>query len=333
MKQSELMSGKAASKIVLVTTGGRISTKNLGGDGVVPRMSGRDLLKEIGALKIPPEVIEFDQIPGCEMAPDRMAGLANIVATQAARDDVAGVVVTHGADTLAESSFFCHLTVGGDKPVVFTESMRASSDPSWDGPANLRGALAVAQWSRASGLGALVVCNDEIHSARFVIPTHTTTLNAFQSPTCGPLGRLYYGLPVLFVKPVLNRTVLAPKIDVRVSGIVADSGIDPRVLEMTLDQDDLHGLVIAGFGSGRAPLLWVEPLSAAAKRGLPIVLCSRVGVGPIGDRYAIQGADYLRRQGLIAAPEMSVHKARVKLMIALGNGLSGGSLKDYFESE
>jgi L-asparaginase len=327
------MAEPRAEKIVLITTGGRISTRDLG-EGAVPKLGGRDLVKNLIATdRELLEIVEFDQVPGSEMAPDRMAGLAGMVAGSLAPDDITGVVVTHGSDSLAESAFFCYLTVESDKPVVFTESMRASTDLSWDGPMNLHDALMIARWPGAKGLGALVVMHEQVHSARFVMQSEGLGLDAFSSPACGPIGRIYNGEPTLWVKPAIARTVLKPKIDGNVATVYAETGATEQRINQVLARDNLHGLIVAGFGSGRVPHSWSDALAEAAQKGLPIVLCSRTGVGGVGDRVGFQGADWLIKQGLIPANELSPDKARVKLMLALGNGLSAPALRDYFVNE
>jgi L-asparaginase len=323
----------AESKIVLVTTGGTISTVD-SGKGAVPKRSGADLMQLLGgapeASRI--EVVEFAQVPGCEMTPAKMAELADVIARELARDDVAGAVVTHGTDTIEETAFFCHLTVASEKPVVLTGSMRTGSDLSWDGPRNLLDAIKVAGWPRARGLGAILVMNEEIHSARFVTKGNGLALTAFHSPACGPLGRIYNGEPWLFTRPALERRIVNAKIDENVAMVTALSG-ETFALDEALARPALRGLVIAGFGSGRVPLKWVPQLEAAVKNNLAVILASRTGAGAVDDPYGYGGAHHLKNAGLISAHEMPAHKARIKLMLALGNDITGPRLKDFFENE
>jgi L-asparaginase len=323
----------AQGKVVLITTGGTISSVD-SGKGAVPKSSGTELLERLGAAPeaVNVEVIEFSKIPGCEMTPARMAELSALAAQHLTRDEVAGVVVTHGTDTIEESAFFCHLTLASDKPAVFVGSMRTGSDLSWDGPRNLLDGLKVARWDRARGIGATLVMNEEIHSARFVTKGNGLTLATFHSPACGPLGHIYNGEPMLLTRPALERRVVAPTIESKVAMVTALSGEAHALIE-ALTRRGVRGLVIAGFGSGRAPLSWVKPLEAAVKNGLPVVLASRTGAGAIDDPYGYGGAHYLRQAGLIAAHEMPAHKARIKLMLALGNGMTGAALKQFFENE
>jgi L-asparaginase len=63
--------------------------------------------------------------------------LARRVNEVLARPDVAGIVITHGTDTLEETGFFLGLVTKSDKPVVLVGSMRPATSTSPDGPLNL----------------------------------------------------------------------------------------------------------------------------------------------------------------------------------------------------
>jgi L-asparaginase len=324
----------ASAKIALITTGGTISTRDAG-KGALPTADGAELLRALGkargALEV--EVTEFSRIPGCEVTPQKMAELAMLVERELDRDEIAGAVVTHGTDTIEETAFVCHLTVSSAKPVVFTGSMRTGSELSWDGPRNLLDALKVAAWPRAAGLGTLLVMNEEIHSARLVTKCNGLIVGAFHSPASGPIGRIYNGAPMLFTKPAAQRIRLVPRIDSAVAMVRALSG-DTQSLGEALARPGLRGLVVEGFGSGRVPPWWRDAIAAAVKGGLPIVLASRTGAGAVGDSYGyVGGANYLLKAGLIAAHEMPGHKARLLLMLALGNGLDLTGIKAHFENE
>ena len=59
-----------------------------------------------------------------------------------ARDDaVAGVVITHGTDTIEETAFFLDLFHSDLRPVVVTGAQRAADAPDSDGPRNLTDAI------------------------------------------------------------------------------------------------------------------------------------------------------------------------------------------------
>ena len=70
--------------------------------------------------------------------------LARRVNELAAMNDVAGIVITHGTDTIEETAYFLNLVVKSRKPVVLTAAMRPSTALSADGPLNFFNAVAVA---------------------------------------------------------------------------------------------------------------------------------------------------------------------------------------------
>lgn len=72
------------------------------------------------------------------MASDIILKLSQKVNALLARDDVDGVVITHGTDTLDETAYFLNLTVKSDKPVVFTAAMRPALAISADGARTAR---------------------------------------------------------------------------------------------------------------------------------------------------------------------------------------------------
>src|ERR1700746_3213587 len=91
----------------------------------------------------------------------------------------ASVVVTHGTDTLEETSYFLDLVVKSDKPVVMVGSMRPATAISADGPMNLYNAMAIAADPRSKGRGVLVALNDTIHAGREVTKTNTSSVQTF----------------------------------------------------------------------------------------------------------------------------------------------------------
>ena len=113
----------------------------------------------------------------------------------AVRDGAHGVVVTQGTDTMEETAFLVDCLWDDDAPFVFTGAMRNPTLPGADGPANLTAAIRTAAVDAARGRGAMVVFNDEIHAARFVRKTHSTSPAAFRSPDAGPIGHVVEGVP------------------------------------------------------------------------------------------------------------------------------------------
>lgn len=124
---------------------------------------------------------------------DIMLTLAKRINTLLAQNDVDGIVVTHGSDTMEETAFFLNLVVKSNKPVAMVGSMRPSTAVSADGPLNLFNAVAVAADPRSRGRGVLVVMNDWIHGAHSLTKTSTAAVQTFMSPLRGLVGVSSFG--------------------------------------------------------------------------------------------------------------------------------------------
>jgi len=123
-----------------------------------------------------------------------------------ASKDVDGIAITHGTDTLEETSYFLQLVTKSDKPVVLTGSMRPSTAMSADGPLNIYNAVAIAGDPKARGRGVLVAIDDDIHSAHDVIKRHSTDVATFTSGEAGLVGVTLFGKNTWYRTPVQVHT-------------------------------------------------------------------------------------------------------------------------------
>ena len=125
----------------------------------------------------------------------------------------AGIVVTHGTNTLEETAFFLHLTIKDRRPVVVVGSQRPGTALSADGPANLLGAVRTAVTAQARGKGVLTVMNDEINSARDVAKTNTYRPGTFRTPELGFLGYVDQD-KVTFYREITTRHTATSEFDI-----------------------------------------------------------------------------------------------------------------------
>ena len=174
-------------KVIVLTTGGTIAMKLDPAHGIVPAVSGEDLVASVPGLReaCPIEVMEFSNIPSPHMTPKRMFELGNKVEELLRHEDILGVVITHGTDTLEETAYLLDLVHNSEKPVCLTGAMRSAAEISPDGPVNLLCAVRTAASSEARGKGVLVVMNEEIHAAREVVKSHSANTETFVSPFWG----------------------------------------------------------------------------------------------------------------------------------------------------
>ena len=318
--------------VVVLTTGGTISTRDVDGSGARPVLRGQDLLQQIPDLGAVAEVevAELAFVPGAFMTLATMRQMSERARQILSQAQVAGLVVTHGTDTLEESAYLLYLTVDTDKPVVFTGAMRNSSQIGFDGYRNLYDAIRVAASESARGLGTVVVLNEEIHSARWVTKTNGQKEDTYESPATGPVGVVYGDGPHVFTRP-LPHPVLPPRLEPRVDLIRLCVDGDDKFIRCAAEAG-ARGLVLEVFGGGRINPPLLPALDRALAGGMMIVATTRCITGNMWDMYGYEGAFRdLQRRGVIFAHDLPGHKARLKLMLALGNGLSRAQAGEYFE--
>jgi L-asparaginase len=318
-------------RIVVMTTGGTISTRDVDGSGAKPVLRGEDLLQAIPGLDAVAdvEVAELAFVPGAFMTLAMIQQMSTRAQQILARPEVSGLVVTHGTDTLEESAYLLHLTVASEKPVVFTGAMRNSSQIGFDGYRNLYDAVRVAASPAARALGTLVVLNEEIHSARWVTKTNAQKEDTFKSPATGPLGVIYGDGPRIFMHP-MPRTVLPTRLETKVDLILLCVDCDDKFIRCAVDSGS-QGLVLEVFGGGRVNPALLPAIEGALAAGTRVAAATRAVSGNMWDMYGYEGAFRdLKRRGVLFAHDLPGHKARLKLMVALGNRLSGDRMVEYF---
>jgi len=234
--------------------------------------------------------------------------------------NVAGVVITHGTNTLEETAYFLNLTVHHDRPVVLVGSMRPSTAISADGPINLLNGIRTATSSDARGKGVLVVLNDEINAARDVTKTNTLRVETFRAPELGLLGYVD-GDRVSFYRTSTRRHTTRSEFDVTalpllpsVQIVYSYAGAGTSPLDAAV-ASGVAGIVIAGTGNGlvsseeRTVLRRIAAMDRARR---PVVVRSaRVGNGRVTPQAAYDEMD------AIPADNLNPQKARVLLMLAL----------------
>jgi len=307
--------------VALFALGGTIATS--GADDAMPSLTAEDLLAAVPGLAeagIALEAYDLVRLPGAAMTFDHVLAVAAAAAERVATG-TSGVVVTQGTDTIEETAYALDLLWAERAPLVVTGAMRQPTMAGADGPANLLAAIQTAAAPAARDLGCLVVLNDEVHAARWVRKTHTTSTGAFASPGAGPIGSLAEGRLLLRARPPRRRAVgpLSGPVTVRTAVVPMVLDDDGTLLRQAAAACD--GLVVAGFGVGHVPMSIVDVLAGVADR-LPVVLASRVGTGPVlANTYAFPGSESdLLGRGLIGAGTLDAYKARVLLHLLLAGG-------------
>jgi L-asparaginase len=266
-----------------------------------------------------------------DMTPALWTTLGMRVNALLAQDDIDGIVITHGTDTLEETAYLLHLTVKSEKPVVLTAAMRPATALSADGPLNLLNAVTVAASRESWKQGVLVAFNNQIHSARDVTKTNTYSVDAFRSPDGGALGWVQDAQVEYQRSVVRPHTLQAPfqiVADWPEVEIVTSYAGASRVLIDALVADGVKGLVIAGTGNGSIHSTLQHAVADAIRQGVAVVRSSRVGSGHVM-RNGAAPDDAL---GSISAGTLNPYKARVLLMLALAVGTPANTLQSTFNT-
>ncbi|MBK0392121.1 asparaginase [Ramlibacter algicola] len=313
-------------RVTLLALGGTIATAPGDQGGVTPKLTGEMLVAGVPALRdiADIEASTFRQLPSPHLRYEDIEALA--VAIVQARDEGAtGVVITQGTDTIEETAFALDLLLPpGEMPVVVTGAMRNPTLAGADGPANLLAAVQVCTSDAARGLGCVVVSNDEIHAARFVRKTHTSSTATFSSPTAGPIGWVIEDTVRIALLPTKTPPLQlpGPVRDARVALVAVAMGDDDTVVN-AMRSTSIDGMVVMALGGGHVPATTAAALEDMA-RGIPVVFASRTGAGEILSRtYGFPGSEIdLQRRGLVRAGWLDALKAKVLLTLLLRHGVT-----------
>jgi L-asparaginase len=195
-------------KVLLIATGGTIAgvqdaPGSLGGYRA-GTLTAEQIIASVPELSkhAQIETEQFSNVPSTSITPAQWLALSKrIEKVLKDRDDLAGVVVTHGTDRLEETAFFLYLSVRSDKPVIVVGAQRPATGISPDGPINLLSAVRVAAARQSVGKGVMVVMDDRIISAREVRKLYQRT-GGFSGGEMGMLGVVGGNGPDFLFAPV-----------------------------------------------------------------------------------------------------------------------------------
>jgi L-asparaginase len=318
-------------RVAVVFTGGTIS---MGFDpaagGNVPTLDGAAILARTPGLEAIAEVVPIDRglTPASHFSFEDVLAIG--AAVQEVLDDRAidGAVVVQGTDTIEETAFAWDLVLRSSKPVVVTGAMRASHEDGYDGPANLRGAVAAAASAELLGAGVVVSLAGTIESADDVTKMHTTAFTTFQSPNAGSMGRVGDDGRIALERARGPRRSIrpVPGRGARVELVTAGIGSDGTTLDAAV-ASGAEGVVVAATGAGNTHPGLLAAAARAMATGVTVVLASRCPAGAVSTAYAFPGggATWVRA-GAIPVGTLCAIKARVALALGLGAGLARADL-------
>ena len=288
------------------------------------------------------EAEQFSNIPSPHIVPSDWARLSMRVTERLqSRDDIAGIVITHGTDRMEETAFFLHLTVDSDKPVALVGAQHPATHRSPDGPANLLAAVRTVASPEAVDRGVMIVMDERILSAREVRKDYPR-VGGFAT---GQIGVVGHDGPEFLYRPSRPHThrsgfkltddTTLPDVDMLITysggtGPSYDTLPDGLVLASTgtTCEESLALQVIARQG---VPIVAAFPTGQSVRRLRPIEASAPEWVREPCSRLA----DDPRWEGPwiwhLPARLLTPQKARILLMLALSQSSSRDELEKIFQ--
>jgi len=304
------------SIVIVLGTGGTIAgTAEDAGDNVgytAAQLGVAQLVRAVPALaEVALEAEQVAQVDSKDMSHGVWRELALRCATQLARPEVAGIVVTHGTDTLEETAWFLQRVLAPAKPLVLTAAMRPATALQSDGPQNLLDAVSVARSPLARGVVA--VLGGQVHGARDVRKVHPYRIDAFSSGDAGPIACVEEGELRVFrpwpegeplgIGVLPDDVARWPWVEI----VLSHAGAGGAVVR-ALCGIGVQGLVVGSTGNGTVHRELEAALIEAQTQGVAVLRSTRCRNG----RVLATDADTLP-----SADDLTPGKARVELMLSL----------------
>ncbi|MDD9304952.1 MAG: asparaginase [Desulfobacter sp.] len=311
-------------KVVVLTTGGTIASVKNNSNGLFTSgaMSGDTLIdkKKIDA-GISVEVDSVFQVPSNAMSFENLLMLKDKILEYFIDPQVTGIAITHGTDTLEESSYFLDLVIDDPRPVVLTGSQRATFEEGTDSYTNIRDAVTAAACPDCRDMGVMVLFNEYLFSAKYVKKMHAYNVHAFTSFGTGYLGYVDKAKIYMINRPVHQESYEIknpiPKVEIIKASLDGDGALIDCAAGL-----GIQGLILEGVGRGHVTPMVARAAAKAVEKGIFVVITTACEQGRVHPVYDFKGGVVdLKSKGVITGHDYDSKKARIKLIVLLASGI------------
>ena len=316
-------------RLAVIFTGGTISMRSEPtGGGNAPALGATALLELVPGIDRIADIepVDWGLVPGSHLTFEQVLDIGRVIQRQLERPDIDGVVVVQGTDNIEETAFAWDLLPLPAKPIVVVGAMRSASQEGYDGPDNLRNAIAAAAAADLADQGVVVAMAGTIHAADAVRKTHSHAYATFQSINAGHLGTVADGEPVIGRRRTPAHLSAFPHRVAHVAFITALLGANrPHI------PADADGLIVEAMGGGNTQAELLEAARLAMDRGATVVLATRCPSGGVRPGYGVPGGSSTWWEaGAVFSGWLDALKARVLLTLALGADLERSEVIELF---
>lgn len=247
-------------------------------------------------------------------------------------DHYAGVIVISGSGTMEEIAYLVDLLWPHEEPVIFANLMIQGRGGQEEGLINLKGSVRAALSRDARGKGVMLCSSGEFFAASEVMMVAPTDPeNTFQSPEKGSLGKVLNDGIFFQRSPRRPRfLVRKPKRVASVDAIWSTMGGGERIISAISKNEEIEGLVLAGFGTGSIPPSWMPYIRNILRRRIPVAVVSRSFQGQVMETNFFEGSfARLMEMGAISGGRLNPYQARIRMSLGIAAGLTEEGLRLY----
>jgi glutamyl-tRNA(Gln) amidotransferase subunit D len=338
LPELNIKSDRSLPNISLISTGGTITSRVDYRTGAVhPITKPAELLSQIPELRklanftVISPISKFSE----ELNIDDWAKIAGAVGKELNKENIRGVIVTHGTDTLHYTSAALAFALEDlGKPVAVVGGQRSSDRGSFDGAMNL---ICGTHYVN-SDIAEVAIVMHGTSSDDYCIATpgtktkkmHTTARNTFRPINSMPFTKIFKDGK--FEKLRGHKLRHAGKVNVnsnfekKVALIKYHPGLSSKVLDFYV-KEGYRGVIIEGTGLGHVALSdWMKSIESATKK-IFVGMTSQAIYGKVDPYVYSTGRDLFAR-GVIYLGDMLPETAIVKLSWVLGQSKKKDKIRE-----